>query len=100
MAHVSTRTRESGDLIKVYREQRLSTRVQSAYQLQRPILSDFEKKEIIRKVGRHFAKDTWYAIDMECEVGLADELGVLIFTVKYQGKQCGSVKLMFSRERV
>ena len=60
-------------------------------------LSKFPKKKA-RKEDRFFSKDTWYIVDMICDVCVADEVGVLNFVVTCQGQPCGTAELVFARE--
>lgn len=54
----------------------------------------FEKK-IIKKKTPLPSIDIWYNLPMVCEVGLAEEVGVLQFSVTCDGMSVGSAKLVF-----
>lgn len=55
-------------------------------------LSRFDKKKIKRHGHILSRKDAWYDLNMKCEVGLADSIGVLSFTVTCGGKPIGTTK--------
>ena len=58
------------------------------------VLSKFEKK-IVKKKGHPPSKDIWYNLPLVCEVGLAEEVGVLQFSVTCDNKRVGTAKLVF-----
>ena len=60
-------------------------------------ISKFTKKKV-KKEGHYFSKDVWYDVDMTCEVGMADSVGVLQLVVKCQGEPCGTTKVVFRHE--
>lgn len=60
-------------------------------------LSKFTKI-VIKKEGRSPSKATWYNLPMICEVGLAEEIGVLQFSVTCNKKQVGTAKLVFKSD--
>ena len=60
-------------------------------------ISKFGKQKIKRE-GHFFSKDVWYDVDMMCEVGLADAVGVLQFAVKCRGELCGTASFLFPHE--
>lgn len=60
-------------------------------------LSKFAKKKQ-KKEGHLFSKDVWYEMTMTCQVSMADEAGILQFSVVCQGVQCGVAQLEFSHD--
>jgi len=60
-------------------------------------LSKFAKKKQKRE-GHLFSKDTWYDLEMICNAAMADEVGILNFTVVCQDQQCGVVRLTFPHD--
>ena len=52
-------------------------------------------QRIIKKEDRSHSREVWYKLPMVCEVGLAEEVGVLQFSVTCDGKSVGTAKLVF-----
>lgn len=57
-------------------------------------LAKFQHREVEGK-DHSPSKDIWYHIRLTCEIGLAEEVGVLQISVKCDKKQVGTAKLIF-----